>query len=110
MVQVNYLFRQAPEDVGLPQQYSFGGFYDSNRFTSLSKVNVSKSGSYSIYGLFQQMLYRDGDAGSQKGLTVWAETAIAPKSNVNTMPYFVGGGLSYQGVIAGRDNDIPRSG
>ena len=35
------------------------------------------------------MIYRDGDASSQKGLTVWAETAIAPKSNVNTMPYFV---------------------
>jgi len=42
-----------------------------------------------IDALFQQMIYRDGDASSQKGLTVWAETAIAPKSTVNTMPYFV---------------------
>jgi len=39
-----------------------------------------------------------------------AATAIAPKSNVNTMPYFVGGGLSYQGVIPGRDKDIASAG
>ena len=32
------------------------------------------------------------------------------KSNVNTMPYFVGGGLSYQGVIPGRDKDIASAG
>ena len=102
VVQANYLFNQAPEDMGLPGQYSFGGFYDGNRFTSLSNVNASEVGTYSVYGLLQQMVYRDGDANSQKGLTVWAETAIAPKSNVNTMPYFVGGGLSYQGVIPGR--------
>ena len=110
VVQANYLFNQAPEDVGLPGQYSFGGFYDGNRFTSLSNVNASEVGTYSIYGLLQQMVYRDGDANSQKGLTVWAETAIAPKSNVNTMPYFVGGGLSYQGVIPGRDKDIASAG
>ena len=60
--------------------------------------------------MFQQMVYRDGGAGSQKGLTVWSETAIAPKSSVNAMPYFVGAGLSYQGAISGRDNDIASAG
>jgi porin len=65
---------------------------------------------YSIYGLFQQMIYRDGEAGSQKGLTVWGEAAIAPKSTVSTMPYFVGGGLSYQGAIPRRDDDIASAG
>jgi porin len=56
--------------------------------------------------MFQQMVYRDGGAGSQKGLTVWWETALAPKSTVSSLPYFVGGGLSYQGIIPRRDNDI----
>jgi porin len=60
--------------------------------------------------MFQQMIYRDGEAGSQKGLTVWGETAVAPKSSVNTMPYFVGAGLSYQGLIPSRDNDIASAG
>jgi porin len=67
-------------------------------------------GTYSLYGLFQQMGYRDDAASSQKGLTVWGETAIAPKSSVSPMPYFVGGGVSYQGLIPGRDNDIAAAG
>ena len=110
LVQANYLFNHAPEDSGLPGQYSLGGFYDGNRFTSLSNPNATESGTYSVYGMFQQMVYRDGGAGSQKGLTVWGETAIAPKSSVNTMPYFVGGGLSYQGLFPSRGNDIASAG
>jgi len=110
VVQVNYLFNHAKNDTGLPGQYTVGGFYDSNRFSSLSNLNSTESGTYSIYGLFQQMVYRDGGVDSQKGLTIWGETAIAPKSSVNTMPYFVGGGLSYQGSIPGRDNDIASTG
>jgi porin len=110
MAQINYLVNHAPEDAGLPAQYTLGGFYDSNRFVSLSGANAAESGTYSIYAMFQQMVYRDGGPGSQKGLTVWGETAIAPKSSVNTMPYFVGAGLSYQGAIPGRDNDIASAG
>jgi porin len=105
-VQANYFFNHAPEDDGLPGQYSFGGFYDGNKFTSLSNPNATKSGTYSVYGMFQQMVYRDGGAGSQKGLTVWGDAAVAPKSTVSTMPYFIGGGLSYQGAIPRRDDDI----
>jgi porin len=110
VIQLNYFFNHAPGDTGLPGQYSFGGFYSSNRFSSLRNFNATKSGNYSLYGMFQQMIYRDGETGSQKGLTVWGETAIAPKSSVNTMPYFVGAGLSYQGAIPGRDNDIASAG
>jgi porin len=106
VVQVNYFLNHAPDDKGLPGQYSFGGFYDSNRFTSLNNPSSTKSGLYSIYGMFQQMVYRDGEAGSQKGLTVWGETALAPRSTVSYMPYFVGGGLSYQGAIPRRYDDI----
>jgi porin len=109
-VQINYFLNQAPDDKGLPGQYSFGGFYNSNRFDSLKNPGTTKSGLYSIYGLFQQMIYRDGETGSQKGLTVWGEAAIAPRSTVSFMPYFVGGGLSYQGAIPGRDDDIASAG
>jgi porin len=110
VAQVNYLVNHAVGDSGLPGQYSFGGYYDSNRFSSLSKPDFTQSGNYSIYGLFQQMVYRDGEAGSSKGLTVWGGTVLAPKSRVNVMPYFVGGGLSYQGLFSGRDNDVASAG
>ena len=110
VVQLNYLFNQASGDTGLPGQYSLGGFYDSNSFTSLSNPSAVRSGNYSIYGLFQQMVYRDGEAGSQKGLTVWGATVLTPKSSVNAMPYFGGAGLSYQGPIPSRGNDIASAG
>ena len=110
VVQANYFVNHASDDVGLPGQYSFGGFYDSNKFTSLSNPSASESGSYSIYGLYQQMIYRDGDARSRKGLTVWGEAAIAAKSSVNPMPYFIGGGLSYQGAFPRRDQDVASAG
>lgn len=61
---------------------------------------------YQIYAMFQQMLYRDGGPGSQKGLTVWGEASFSPTPSKSTMPYFVGGGWSYQGLIPGRENDI----
>ncbi|HEY7319651.1 MAG TPA: carbohydrate porin [Candidatus Binatia bacterium] len=104
--QLSYLLNHAPGDAGMPGQYSFGGFYDSNKFTDLRNANSTKSGIYSIYGMFQQMVYREGGPGNQKGLTIWGETALAPKSTVSTLPYFVGAGLSYQGAIPRRDSDI----
>ena len=110
VVQLNYLFNHGRGDIGFPGQYTLGGFYDSNKFTSLSNPNATENGTYSIYGMFQQMIYRNGEAGSQKGLTVWGETALAPKSSVNPMPYFIGGGLSYQGLIPRRGNDIASAG
>jgi porin len=106
VIQLSYFFNHAPGDTGLPGQYIFGGFYDGNRFANLKNPSSNKSGLYSIYGMFQQMVYRDGGAGGQKGLTVWGEAALAPKSKVSLMPYFFGGGLSYQGAIPRRDDDI----
>ena len=110
LVQLSYFLNHAPDDKGVPGQYSFGGFYNGNRFANLNNPNSTKSGLYSIYGMFQQMIYSDGEAGSQKGLTIWGETAIAPRSIVSFMPYFIGGGLSYQGAIPRRDDDIASAG
>jgi len=39
-------------------------------------------------------------------VTVWGEAAFAPKARVNPMPSFVGGGVSYQGLLPGRGSDI----
>jgi porin len=110
VVQFNYLANHAPGDSGLPGQCTLGGFYDSNRFSSLSQPNATESGTYGFYGLFQQMVYRAGGASSQQGLTVWGEAALAPKARVNPMPSFVGGGVSYQGLVPGRGSDIASAG
>jgi porin len=106
VIQTNYFLNHAPRDYGMPGQYSFGGFYDSNKFSDLRHANSTKSGVYSIYAMFQQMVYRERGPGNQKGLTLWGETALAPKSTVSTLPYFVGAGSSYQGLMPRRANDI----
>ena len=60
--------------------------YDSNRFSRLSQLNATESGTSSLYGLFQQMVYRTGGASSGPRLTVWGEAAFAPQARVNPMP------------------------
>lgn len=106
IAQVSYLYNQAQGDIGLPGEYTLGGSYDNNTFSSLNNPAVADRGSYSIYALFQQMVYRNGKPGSRKGLTVWGEAAISPRPSVSSIPYFLGGGLSYQGVIPSREEDV----
>ncbi|HET6514270.1 MAG TPA: carbohydrate porin [Thermodesulfovibrionales bacterium] len=106
VAQASYLHNQAPGNAGLPGEYTIGGLYNSNNFSSLSSPSGSVSNNYSLYAMFQQMVYRDPGPGGQKGLTVWGEAAISPKPSVSSMPYFLGGGLSYQGLIPGRGSDL----
>ena len=101
VVQGTYLANHAPGDRGLPGQVTLGGFYDSNRFDSLRTPNATESGTYSLYALVQQMVYRDGGASSQQGVTVWGEVAVAPQARVNPLPYFVGGGVSLRASSLG---------
>jgi porin len=100
------LHNKALRNGRLPGEYTIGSFYDSNNFSSLNSPGGKVGGNYSLYAMFQQMVYRDGVSSSQKGLTVWGETAISAKPNVSSLPYFFGGGLSYQGLISAREKDI----
>ena len=106
VAQVDYLLHQARGDAGVPGQYSLGGFYDSDTFSSLSEPDRTVTGNYGVYAMFQQMVYRDGGADSQRGLTVWGEVVISPKPSASTIPYFLAGGVSYQGLIPSRGQDV----
>lgn len=110
VVQINYFFNHASGDTGLPGQYAVGAFYDNNTFASLRNVSATQKATYSIYSQFQQMVHRDGDADSHRGMTIWAETAISPKASVNKIPYLAGTGLSYEGLFPGRAGDIVSAG
>jgi porin len=106
VAQLSYLENQLHGDTGLPGEYTIGGFYDSNSFSSLSVPAESMGGNYSLYAMFQQMVWRDGGPGTRRGMTAWAEAALSPKPSVSSMPYFLGGGLSFQGLIPCRSSDI----
>jgi hypothetical protein len=50
------------------------------------------SGNGGFYVLLDQMVYRDGGAGSQRGLTPFVSLLLPLNSSVNTMPFFANGG------------------
>jgi len=106
VAQVSYLYNQGPGETGPQGEYTLGAMYNSGRFASISNPNSTPNGLYQIYALFQQMVYQEGGSGSQQGLTLWGEAAFSPTPSRSPMPYSLGGGLSYQGLISGRANDI----
>ena len=106
VVQATYLLNRAVTSPGLPGLYAVGGMYDSSRFSHVSGSGRTTHGNDAVYAMFQQMIYRDGGPGSEQGLTLWGEVAVAPRSSVSPLPLFIGGGLSYQGLIPGRGPDV----
>jgi porin len=105
VAQINYLYNQAAGASGMPGQYSLGVYYDSSEFSSLSGSD-SNFNNYGLYAMAQQMVYRAGGQGSQQGMTLWGTVHYAPKQQVNQIPWFFGGGASYQGLLPGRSQDI----
>jgi porin len=102
IIQVTYINRGR---TGLPGFYAVGGMYDSSRFSRVSDGGT-ETGNAGAYAMFQQMVYRDGGPESQKGLTLWGEVTVAPRPSVSPLPLFGGGGISYQGPIPGREQDV----
>ena len=107
--QVNYLVNHRRTDKGKPGQYSLGGFYDTNSFTTVSGSAVASKGNYGVYAMAQQTVYREEDARGQQGLTVWGAASYSTKQNVSLLPLFTGGGVSYEGLFPGATGTRLRS-
>jgi porin len=43
--------------------------------------------------------------GSAQGLTLWSAFVLSPQQNIAKLPFQVNGGMAYQGLIPGRDDD-----
>lgn len=100
-----YRFNAEKGDTGLPGRYRVGGYYDSNEYASLSNPGRAQHGNYGFYLLGEQMVHREGGAGSDQGLSVFGGFICAPQERINTLPYFVSAGASYRGLVRGRDKD-----
>jgi len=110
MAEAGYQWNEAEDDTGLPGSATFGGYYDSSDFDSVDDSDEQRDGNYGFYLLLDQMVYREGGPdsakGSDQGLTPWAAFTLAPVERVNTIPFSASGGLVYQGLIPGRDDDL----
>jgi len=107
---------QAKEDKGSPALLKLGAWYHtSNQFQDQrfatdglsladplsSGVPRNHSGNWGIYGIVDVSLYQAANGG---GLSGFARIAGSPGDR-NVISFYIDGGLAYQGLIPGRDND-----
>ena len=134
--QLTYKNYKKNDKNNLPGSICFGGYYESSKFTDIADPSKVHRGTYGLYMIFDQMIYR-GDwpefegphymrsdahyaeraknayhpqtaitADRPKGLTLWGAAYIAPQENINTQTYQLTGGLMYQGLPPNRDHDV----
>lgn len=112
-----FLPNQYKEAQGLPGNYKLGLFYTTGRFKDLYQDENGNSyaltglpqkrrhGNYGFYLHVDQMLYREPNGDGTQGFTPFFVVVLQP-SKVNEIPFFVDSGLTYKGLIPGRDQDV----
>lgn len=134
--QLTYSHNQVRQETGLPGSVSFGGYYESSKFTGIENPSRTWRGNYGFYLVADQMIYR-GDwpeftgpsqlrseagyservkhpyyartataADRPKGLSVWGGAYAAPQEDINTQTYQLAAGLIYQGLSPNRNRDV----
>lgn len=93
-------YRDVP---GLPGVIKVGGYYDSERLEDLDS-GTNADGTWGMYILGGQMLYSENNQYTE-GLSGFLALSYAPE-NRNIITFMASGGLSYQGLIPSRPDDI----
>ena len=98
-----YIVGKSSGAPGLPGNYRVGGYYDDERLTEL-KTDPNARGTWGLYIMGEQMLFSENSAYTE-GLSVWGALSYAPEDR-NQITFMAAGGLSYQGVIPSRPDDM----
>ena len=118
IAETGYLRNRGKKSSGLPGNFKLGAYYydgdcddlyrDSSGNSYALSGNAPKThhGNWGFYVLLDQVIYREGGPGSHQGLTPFVSLLFAPDEDINQMPFFVNGGLVYEGLVPGRDRDI----
>lgn len=118
MGELRYQINQHETTGGLAASYKFGGWYHSGDFAdphfglSSSGAAISLAttpapdplmhrGSWGLYGVADQMLWRSG----KRSISVFLRGEIAP-SDRSLVSWYVDGGVGFKGLISGRDEDV----
>ena len=101
---------------GNPGNYKLGLFYSTGRFNdqyqdengnSYALTDLPQKRRYGNYGMYfhaDQMIYREPNSRDQ-GFTPFFVVVLQP-SQTNELPFFLDAGLTYKGLIPGRDDDV----
>ena len=106
IAEIDYLHNQQASSVGKPGQITAGFVHSNNSFPSLSSPLEHSDGYSGAYLMGQQMVFQPDGPGTSRGATAWAAWALNSKQLVSPIPVFWGAGLSYEGLIRPRKNDI----
>jgi carbohydrate-selective porin OprB len=87
-----------------------GAGYDDHQFTDFKTVGrghatSSTRGNWGVYGLFDQILVRFGEPGSNRGFCVTGSALISPDQSVSQIPFFSTVGFLVRGLFPSRPRD-----
>jgi porin len=117
IAEIDYALNQAKDAAGPPMAIKLGGWYDtSNQFQDqryatdgLSLANPASTGiplnhigNWGVYGIVDASLYQAKDGG---GLSGFLRIGGGTPNDRNLISLYVDSGLTYRGLIPGRDND-----
>jgi carbohydrate-selective porin OprB len=107
--EIDYLRNQRANSTGKPGQIAAGFLHSNNSFPYLSSPGHS-DGYNGAYLMGQQMVFRPDGPGTSRGVTVWGTWSHNTKEIISPIPVFWGGGLSYEGLIPERKQDVISAG
>ncbi len=106
IAEIDYLYNQGTKSTGKPGQITVGFLHNNNSFPYLNDPLTYSDGYSGVYVMGQQMVYRPDGVGTTRGATVWGTWTYNSKDLVSPVPLFGGAGVSYEGLIPARKNDV----
>ena len=111
--------KDTPE-AGLPGTFKLGGFYHSGEFADVSNNGATHRGIAGVYAVVDQALYRESTASrtsakdakttadsadAEQGLNFFTRGGTALPEDRNLVTGYLEAGLTYKGLLPGRDSD-----
>ena len=103
--EVGYQPNSLSGDTGLIGNYKIGLWYDNSLFTDFNTGAVNR-GNWGFYTLFDQVLVRFGEQGSNRGFGIAGSFLASPDQSISQMPYFFTAAVAARGIFASRPIDV----
>jgi porin len=111
ITEAGYQINGLPGNAGLLGNYKAGFWYDDHQFTDFTTVARGRAprvtrGNWGFYGLFDQLLMRFGEPGSNRGFGVTGSVLVSPDQSISQMPVFATAGVLARGMFPSRPTDV----
>jgi porin len=99
-------FNHSKNPLKMPGYYKIGFQANTGRFFDFGESRFTQNGNYGGYITLEQMLYAEKtEIPRSQGLIAFAKGSLAPSPG-NIVSFVASGGLTYAGLIPGRDRDM----